>query len=79
MGNNQLRVRWSAKPEIWELASQVGMHFLFEEGVIVNMKVVCPQDVKKMPKGPAKEVDGKKWATKHACEEFKKRECGKSH
>ena len=53
------------------------MHFLFEEGVIVDMKVVCPQDVKKMLKGPAKEVDGKRWATKHECEEFQKRRCGK--
>ena len=59
------QVRWFVKQEILEVASQVGIALLFEEGVIVDMKVVCPQGVENMLKHRAKEVAGKRCATKH--------------
>ena len=43
---------------------------LFEEGVIVDMNVVRPQDVKTTLRSPAKAVAGKRWATKHECAEL---------
>ena len=43
---------------------------LFEDGIIVDMKVACAQDVKKMLRRQAKEVVGKRWATKHEYEEL---------
>ena len=38
--------------------------------MIVDMKVACAQDVKKMLRRQAKEVVGKRWATKHEYEEL---------
>ena len=43
---------------------------LFEDGIIVDMKVACAQDVKKMLRRQAKEVVEKRWATKHEYEEL---------
>ena len=47
-------------------------HTLFFEGqVAVDMRVACPQDVKKMLLKQARMVYWKKWAAKHECEELK--------
>ena len=40
------------------------------------MKVVCPQDVKKTLKGHAREVPGKRWATRNESDELKRRGVG---
>ena len=48
----------------------------FEEGEIVDMKVICPQDVKKTLKGHAREVPGKRWATRNESDELKRRGVG---
>ena len=42
-----------------------------EEQAAVDMKVVCPQDVTKMPLKPASMVHWKKWAAQHEGEELK--------
>ena len=44
---------------------------LFEGQVPVDMRVACPQDVKKMPLNQARLVSWKKWAAKHEREELK--------
>ena len=44
---------------------------LFEEQVVVDMRVVCPQDVNKMLQKQARFVHWKRWAAKHECEELK--------
>ena len=44
---------------------------MFEAQVAVDMRVVCPQDVKKMLLRQAKTVFWKTWAAKHECEELK--------
>ena len=54
------------RPVIW--ASHT---LLFEGQVVVDMRVVCPQDVMKMLLKQAKMVYCKKWATKHECEELR--------
>ena len=41
------------------------------EQLAVDMRVVCPQDVKKMLLKQARRVHWKKWAAKHKCEELK--------
>ena len=41
---------------------------LFKEQVAVDMRVVCPQDVKKMLLKQARMAFWKKWAAKHECE-----------
>ena len=38
---------------------------------LVDMRVVCPQDVKKMLLKQVRLVYWKKWAAKHECEELK--------
>ena len=43
---------------------------LFEGQVSVDMRVVCPQDVKKMLLRQARIVYWKRWAAKHECEEL---------
>ena len=43
---------------------------LFEEQVAVDMRVVCPQDVKKMLQQQARLVDLKECAAKLECEEL---------
>ena len=43
---------------------------LFEDGIIVDMKVAYTQDMKNMPRRQAKEVVEKRWATKHEYEEL---------
>ena len=45
--------------------------FLFEAQVAVDMRVVCPQDVKHMLLKQAKMVYWKRWAVKQECEELK--------
>ena len=44
---------------------------VFEEQVVVDMSVVCPQDVKKMLLKQASPVNWKNWAAKHEHEELK--------
>ena len=44
---------------------------LFEGQVAVDMRVVCPQDAKKMLLKRARMVYWNKWAAKHECEELK--------
>ena len=39
---------------------------------VVDMSVVCPQDVKKMLQKQARVENWKKWAAKHECEEFER-------
>ena len=46
---------------------------LFTGQVAVDMRVVCPQDVKKMLLKHARMVSWKTWAAKHVCEEFEGR------
>ena len=47
-------------------------HTLLCEGqVVVDVKVVCPQDAKKMPLKQARLASWKKRAAKHECEELK--------
>ena len=43
----------------------------FEGQVAVDMRVVCPQDVKHMLLKQARMVCRKRWAAKHECEELK--------
>ena len=44
---------------------------LFEGRVVVDMGVVCPQDLKKMLLKRARMVCWKKWAGKYECVELK--------
>ena len=46
---------------------------LFERQVAVDMRVVCPQDVKKILLKHARMVHGKRWAAKQECEELTER------
>ena len=47
-------------------------HTLIFEGIIrVDMRQVCPKDVKKMLLGQARSTCWRKWAAKHECEELK--------
>ena len=43
----------------------------FEEQAAVDMRVVCPQDVKKMLVRQARKIYWKGWAAKLECEELK--------
>ena len=45
--------------------------FLFEGRVAADMRVVCPQDGKKMHLKQDRMVCWKRWAAKHVCEELK--------
>ena len=45
--------------------------FLLKGQVAVDVRLVCPQDVQKMPLKQTRMVYLKKWAAKHRCEEFK--------
>ena len=40
--------------------------------MVVDMRMVCPQDVNRMLLKLARIVYWKKWAAKHECEELKK-------
>ena len=42
---------------------------IFEETLKVDMRVVCPQDVKMMLLKQARMIYWKRWAAKHECEE----------
>ena len=44
---------------------------MFEGQVALDMRVVCPQDVKKMLVQRARMVCWKRWAAKHECEGLK--------
>ena len=55
-----LRIKW---PQ-WHM-------LLFEGQLVVDMRVVCPQDVKKILLKQARMVCWKKWAAKHEHEELK--------
>ena len=48
---------------------------LFEGRAAVDMRVVCPQDVKSMLLKQARMVYWKRWAAKHECEEMKEGVC----
>ena len=48
---------------------------LIEASVIVHMKVLNTPDAKKMMRHQTKEVAGKRWATKHECEQLKDGVC----
>ena len=57
-------VSWAFKSSQWHTS-------LFEEKVVVDMRVVCPQDVKKMLLKQARMVYWKRWVVTHECEELK--------
>ena len=44
---------------------------IFEGDRRIDVRYVCPKDVKKMLVQQARSVHWKKWAAKHACEELK--------
>ena len=46
-------------------------NLMFQEQVAVDMRVVCPRDVRKMLLEQARKVYGKKWAPKRESEELK--------
>ena len=46
-------------------------HFFFEGQVRVDMRYVCPKDVKKMSLGQARSAYWRKWFAKHEYEELK--------
>ena len=55
-----------AKLVIWVFSGHCGAPCCLRD-----MRVVCPQDVKKMLLKQARMVYGKNWAAKHECEELK--------
>ena len=59
------------KPVTLASSDRSGTRCNFEGQVAVDMRVVCPHDVSKMPLTRARMVCGKRWAAKHECEELK--------
>ena len=55
----------------WASSGRNGTTLVFEEQVKVDVRVVLPQDVKKMVLKQAMMVKWKKWAAKHEYEELK--------
>ena len=70
------QVRGLARAVMWE-TSNLGIkwpqwHTLIFEGLVrVELRKVCPKDVKKMSLGQARSTYWRKWAVKHGIEELK--------
>ena len=58
---------------IWTSSGHRWHTLLFEGQVVVNMRMVCPQDVKQMLLKQARMVYWKKWAAKHEHEGAERR------
>ena len=56
--------------ETRDLGMATVAHLLFEAQVTVDMRRVCPQDVKKMLLKQARMVCSMRWAAKHEYEEL---------
>ena len=58
-------------PLIWAVKEPQWHTLIFEGQVQVDMRYVCPKDVKKMLLRQARKTFRKKWAAKHEYEELK--------
>ena len=59
------------RPVIWVSSGLFWHTLIFEGDRSIDMRYVCPKDVKKMLLQQARKVYWKKWAAKHECEELK--------
>ena len=61
---------WSAKTGCFGIGFPNWHALLFEGGVIVDMKVVCPQCEKHLFRNQKTQAAGKTWTAEHECEDL---------
>ena len=65
-----LQKRCFGRPVIWVSSGRIGHTLIFEGEVRIDMRYVCPKDVKKMHVQQARTVYWKKWKHRNAARKY---------